>query len=111
MIEHEDHCPRRQYWTNCWGPPCTCARVRPSSVIRWVLFALLLWSLVALAIFVPGCEQNSGLAGDKQPDDVNGLELVKFDGHEYLLWRGANRGGIVHNEGCPCRGEPKGERP
>jgi len=31
------------------------------------------------------------------------IQLVKFQGHDYVVMDGYNQGGICHSESCPCK--------
>ena len=32
---------------------------------------------------------------------------IEIEGHEYILFNGYRKGGIIHSESCPCRKEAK----
>lgn len=36
-------------------------------------------------------------------DGVNEVYLVEFEGHQYIIYNGLYKGGIIHAEHCPCK--------
>jgi hypothetical protein len=38
--------------------------------------------------------------------DGGNIQVIKFEGHEYLSFDGDNyNGGVCHSESCPCKGK------
>jgi hypothetical protein len=35
-------------------------------------------------------------------DDHSKIHVVTYDGHEYIVFTGYNKGGICHSASCPC---------
>ncbi len=35
--------------------------------------------------------------------NVGRMKYIEYDGHEYLIWRYGNAGGICHSPKCPCQ--------
>lgn len=43
---------------------------------------------------------------DKAPENRNGTNSIFIEtvrGHDYIIYDGYNKGGIVHAESCPCK--------
>lgn len=36
-------------------------------------------------------------------DGVNEVYLIEIEGHQYIIYNGINKGGIIHAEHCPCK--------
>ena len=34
---------------------------------------------------------------------VNNVYLVEIEGHQYIIFNGLNKGGVIHAEHCPCK--------
>lgn len=55
--------------------------------------------LLTSAFLLLGCK-------DKAPESRNGTNAIYVEevrGHEYVIYDGYNKGGIVHAESCPCK--------
>lgn len=62
--------------------------------------------LALLALTLTGCENPSANAQSQRIESSGipeSLEVVKFKGHSYILYKGYERGGITHDPDCPCR--------
>lgn len=67
---------------------------------------LTLTLLALLALTLTGCENPSTNAQSQRIESSGipeSLEVVKFKGHSYILYKGYRRGGITHDPDCPCR--------
>lgn len=54
--------------------------------------------LTLLALTLTGCDETTHLGvgfGDR-------IVTMEHDGHSYIVYKGAERGGITHDPDCPC---------
>lgn len=61
--------------------------------------------LTLIAIMMVGCEY-------KEPETrfgngANEIFVTTVRGHDYVIYDGGNKGGIVHAESCPCKQNKK----
>ena len=57
--------------------------------------------LIMLLVTLIGCVKHTEPTEDKYAPE-NDIVVVEVQGHEYLIWNGHKKGGIVHSASCPC---------
>lgn len=71
----------------------------------WISHALVIASALCLA----GCEGDVDLASAPPREKYfkksasTLIYSIEIEGHEYIIFEGFHKGGIVHSESCPCR--------
>lgn len=64
---------------------------------------------IASALCLAGCgvKDDSASAPSKEKYFKQSVSThiysIKIEGHEYIIFDGTYKGGIVHSESCPCR--------
>lgn len=56
-------------------------------------------TLALLALTLTGCEDTTHFGtgfGDR-------IITMEYNGHSYIIYKGASRGGITHGPDCPCQ--------
>lgn len=55
--------------------------------------------LALLAVTLTGCEDSThfGMGFDDR------IITMEYNGHSYIVYKGASKGGITHDPDCPCR--------
>ena len=71
--------------------------------------------VIASALCLLGCEEHT----DYEPAQSNVKYIMRtfstviysicIEGHDYIVFDGYRKGGIVHSESCPCKKENKDE--
>ena len=71
--------------------------------------------VIASALCLSGCEEHT----DSEPAQSNVKYIMRtfstviysicIEGHDYILFDGYRKGGIVHSESCPCKKEDNDE--
>ena len=71
--------------------------------------------IIASALCLSGCEENT----DSASTQPNGkyfknsfgacIYSVEIEGHEYIIFDGYRKGGIIHSESCQCKKETTNE--
>lgn len=60
--------------------------------------------ILLAAICCCGCLPETEVEITKMPyTNVGSMKYIKYDGHEYLIWRDSHVGGICHSPKCPCQ--------
>lgn len=60
--------------------------------------------ILLLSVFVLcGCYSEE----PKKRNGTNALFIETVEGHDYVIYDGYNKGGIVHAESCPCKQKGK----
>lgn len=70
-----------------------------------VVFGTSIYLFGGVVAVLTSCDQTP--AGHR-PVRVEGgnIQVIKFEGHEYLSFDGDNyNGGVCHSESCPCKGK------
>ena len=71
----------------------------------WISYTLAIASALCLA----GCGVKDDSASDPSKEKYFKrsasvcIYSIEIEGHEYIVFDGAYKGGIVHSESCPCR--------
>lgn len=71
----------------------------------WIGYVLVIASALCLA----GCGINDDSASDPSKEKYfkksvsTCIYSIEIEGHEYIIFDGAYKGGIVHSESCPCK--------
>lgn len=65
---------------------------------RWIFFWIIM--LLALGMLLSGCGNTVESEGTGFGQDI---QVVKVDGHEYVVYEGYNAGGITHKVNCNAR--------
>ena len=71
----------------------------------WISHALVIASALCLA----GCGINDDSASDPSKEKYfkksvsTCIYSIEIERHEYIIFDGAYKGGIVHSESCPCK--------
>ena len=65
--------------------------------------------IIVSALCISGCEEHT----DSASTQSNGkyfnnsfgacIYSVEIEGHEYIIFDGYRKGGIIHSESCPCK--------
>lgn len=67
--------------------------------------------IIASALLLLGCEEHSDSASTQPNRKVLGMFFdaciysFEIEGHEYIIFSGNRKGGIIHSESCPCKQE------
>ena len=70
---------------------------------------------IALALCLAGCgvDVESTSAPPTPSKEVyfkrslsTSIYSIEIEGHEYIIFDGVRKGGIIHSESCPCRNGP-----
>ena len=67
-----------------------------------VVFGTSIYLFGGVVAVLTSCEAPAG----PKPTRVEGgnIQVIKFEGHEYLSFDGDNyNGGVCHSESCPCK--------
>lgn len=70
---------------------------------------LTLTLLAVLALTLAGCGENGWKQGevDTSRNRLNNIDdalnKAEFEGHSYIIYKGSQKGGIIHDPDCPCR--------
>jgi hypothetical protein len=69
-------------------------------------------TLFILMILLMGCSdvpvnQKEKKAEHEYRDSYNHVFKITLEGHEYWLFEGYSKGGIIHSESCPCKNKSK----
>ena len=61
--------------------------------------------LALLALTLTGCGYKHGeIDTNNRLNSVNdALMKAKYEGHNYIIYKGYRKGGITHDPDCPCR--------
>lgn len=67
--------------------------------------------IICAALAFAGCEGGNGLNETNQETDRNyyvktfstQVYSIVIEGHQYIIFDGCKKGGIVHSESCPCK--------
>jgi hypothetical protein len=65
--------------------------------------------VIASALCLAGCgvKDDSASAPSKEKYFKQSVSThiysIEIEGHEYIIFDGAYKGGIIHSESCPCR--------
>lgn len=65
--------------------------------------------VIASALCLAGCEVNVDSASTPPREKYfkksasTFIYSIEIEGHEYIIFDGIRKGGIVHSESCPCR--------
>ena len=69
--------------------------------------------IITSALCLSGCEEHTDSAST-QPNgkyfkNSFGVRIysVEIEGHEYIIFDGHHKGGIIHSESCPCKEKSK----
>lgn len=69
--------------------------------------------VITLALCLSGCGEHTDTA-PAQPNVKYFIKTVfthifsiEIEGHDYIIFKGYQRGGIIHSESCPCKKEAK----
>ena len=71
--------------------------------------------IIASALCLSGCEEHTDSASTQPNRKVfkNSFDAciysLEIEGHEYIIFNGYRKGGIIHSESCPCKKEDKNE--
>lgn len=69
-----------------------------------------LFIILIIAIFCVGCYcgytaveyQSAYVVSRYELEHYELIYKVKIEGHTYILWKGSQKGGIVHDPDCQC---------
>ena len=65
--------------------------------------------VIASALCISGCEVRTEIPVPKHNtimvDQWSRLYVIDVKGHEYIIFGGGHKGGIIHSESCPCKKE------
>ena len=66
---------------------------------------LFLTILTLLALTLTGCVGEKGKIDTNQNllnDFDDAIVTVEYNGHKYIIYKGTQKGGIIHDPDCPC---------
>ena len=69
--------------------------------------------IIVSALCLSGCEEHTDSASTQPNRKVfeNSFEAciysLEIEGHEYIIFNGYRKGGIIHSESCPCKEKSK----
>ena len=64
---------------------------------------LTLTLLALLALTMAGCKKTEQGLESTSGLFYGEITTTEYNGHRYILYKGYNRGGIIHDPDCPCR--------
>ena len=62
--------------------------------------------IVCAALAFAGCERE-GVRKIYESNATSEVYSIEIEGHQYIIYSGSYKGGIVHSESCPCKKEEK----
>ena len=71
--------------------------------------------IIASALLISGCEEHTDSASTQPNIKVfknsfcTCIYSLEIEGHEYIIFDGNSKGGIIHSESCPCKKETTNE--
>lgn len=71
----------------------------------WIGYTL----AIASALCLVGCGENGDSASAPSNEKCfkrsvsTRIYSIRIEGHEYIVFDGTSKGGIIHSESCPCR--------
>ena len=68
--------------------------------------------IIASALCIAGCEKYEQVQlNGKYYNTTIGVRIysIEIEGHDYIVFDGYRKGGIVHSESCPCKKEKTNE--
>ena len=63
--------------------------------------------LLPLVLFVLGCKNQLSEPETRFGYGANDVFVINVKGHDYVIYDGYCKGGIVHAESCPCKQNKK----
>lgn len=71
--------------------------------------------IIASALCLSGCEEHTDSSSTKPNVKYfnnsfhASIYSMEIEGHEYIIFDGYYKGGIIHSESCPCKKETTNE--
>ena len=71
--------------------------------------------IIASALCLSGCEEHTDSASTQPNKKVfessfnSCIYSLEIEGHEYIIFDGYRKGGIIHSESCQCKKETTNE--
>lgn len=59
--------------------------------------------LALLSLTLTGCGYNEVDTNNCLNNADDALMKAEYEGHSYIIYKGSQKGGIIHDPDCPCR--------